>query len=79
MPTMTIRDLPVDVHQAIKARARAHGRSAEAEVRAILQDAARPAGTIRLGSALAAIGDKYGGIELELASRDETMRTAELP
>ena len=79
MPTMTIRDLPVEVHQAIKAHARAHGRSAEAEVRAILQDAARPAGTIRLGSALAAIGDKYGGIELELTSRDETMRTAELP
>lgn len=79
MPTMTIRDLPVDVHQAIKARARAHGRSAEAEVRAILQDATRPAGATRLGSALAAIGEKYGGIELELPNRDEPMRIAELP
>jgi len=51
----------------------------EPEIERFSQDAAWPAGTIRLGSALAAIGDKYGGIELEPASRDETMRTAELP
>lgn len=79
MPTMTIRDLPVEVHQAIKARARAHGRSAEAEVRAILQEAARPPGSVRLGSALAAIGDRYGGIDLELPDHEEPLRVAELP
>lgn len=79
MPTMTIRDLPVEVHQAIKSRAREHGHSAEAEVRAILREATRPAGALGLGSALAAIGAKYGGADIELMRRDTPMRIADLP
>ena len=36
MPTLTIRNLPEDVHQALRMRAAQHGRSVEAEVRALL-------------------------------------------
>lgn len=79
MPTMTIRNLPVEVHQAIRTRARAHGHSAEAEVRAILEEATRPGHGVGLGSALAALGAKYGVVTYEPASREEPMRIADLP
>lgn len=36
MATITVRDLPDAVRDALKARARAHGRSMEAEARAVL-------------------------------------------
>ena len=36
MATLTIRNLPDDVHQGLRARAEANGRSMEAEVRAVL-------------------------------------------
>lgn len=66
MPTLTIRDVPLDVHQALKVRARAHGRSTEAEVRAILHAAARPEGDVRVGDLLASIGKAIGGVELDI-------------
>jgi len=48
-------------------------------VRAILRDAMRPAGALGLGSALAAIGAKYGGVDIELMRCDSPMRIADLP
>ena len=39
MPAMTIRNIPEETHRAIKALAMAHGRSAEAEVRASFERA----------------------------------------
>ena len=39
MPAMTLRNIPADVHRALKARAARHGRSAEAELRMILAEA----------------------------------------
>jgi len=41
MKTVTIRNLPADVHQAIRLRAAHHQHSTEAEMRAILAAAAR--------------------------------------
>jgi len=41
---LTIRQLPDDVHQALKARAARAGRSVEAEVRQILTESCLPAG-----------------------------------
>jgi plasmid stability protein len=60
MPAVTIRNLPAETHRALKVRAAQHNRSAEAEMRAILEDAVRPAGRLRLGAALADIGRKAG-------------------
>lgn len=56
MPSLTIRNLSAETHRALKIRAAQHGRSTEAEVRDILEHAARPEGRVRLGSLLAEIG-----------------------
>ncbi len=55
MPALTIHDLPAETHQALKALAEKHGRSPEAEARSILEEAARPADRVKLGSLLAGI------------------------
>jgi plasmid stability protein len=39
MPQLLVRDVPIDVVEALKRRAAEHGRSAEAEHRKILEDA----------------------------------------
>ncbi|MCA1780516.1 MAG: Arc family DNA-binding protein [Xanthomonadaceae bacterium] len=56
MPTMTVRNLPDEVHRALRVRAAKHGRSMEAEVREILEASVAPEGRTRLGSLLAEIG-----------------------
>ena len=70
MAAVTIRNLPEATHRALKARADRHGRSTEAEIRDILENAVRPEQRIRLGSELAAIGREFGGVDLDL-DRDE--------
>jgi antitoxin FitA len=71
MPAVTIRNLPEVTHRALKARAKKHGRSTETEIRLIIETAVRPAGRVRLGSELAELGRKYGGIDLKI-ERDQT-------
>jgi len=56
MATLTVRNLPDDVHRALRVLATEHGRSLEAEVRDILTTAVSPAARIRMGDALAALG-----------------------
>jgi plasmid stability protein len=70
MAAIIIRNLSPETHRALQARAARHGRSTEAEVRAILDEAVRPPGRPRLGSALAAFGRQLGGIDLDI-SRDK--------
>ena len=60
MPSITIRNVPDDVHRALRVRAALHGRSAEAEIRDILAKAAKPEGRVKLGSLLASIGSEAG-------------------
>ena len=60
MAMLTVRNLPDDVHRALKVRAAQHGRSTEAEVREILESAVKPETRVRLGEALAALGRKIG-------------------
>jgi plasmid stability protein len=64
MSSVTVRNLPDATHRALKLRAAQHGRSTEAEIRFILEQAVAP--KMGLGSALAAIGHNLGGIELDL-------------
>lgn len=56
MAVLTVRNLPAEVHRALRIRAADHGRSTEAEVRAILEAAVKPQGRMKLGSLLADIG-----------------------
>jgi len=71
MGAVTIRNLPDATHRALKARAARHGRSTEAEIRDILESAIRPPQRLRLGSTLAQVGRRHGGVELAI-ERDQT-------
>lgn len=53
---LTVRNLPEEVHRALRVRAAHHGRSMEAEVREILEAVVSPAGRVKLGSLLADVG-----------------------
>jgi plasmid stability protein len=60
MAMLTVRNLPDDVHRALRVQAASHGHSTEAEVRAILARAVKPESRVRVGDALAALGRKIG-------------------
>lgn len=60
MTAVTIRNLSEETHRALKLRAARHGRSTEAEMRAILDAAARPEERVRLGSAMAERSRRIG-------------------
>lgn len=52
MAVVTIRNLSEEAHRALKVRAARHNRSAEAEMRAILEETVRPEGRLRIGTVL---------------------------
>ena len=62
---LTVRNVPDEVHRALRVRAAAHGHSAEAEVREILSAALVPSRRLLMGDALAALGR-----DLELTDDD---------
>lgn len=73
MPAITVRNVPDEVHRALRVRAATHGRSTEAEIREILEAAVKPDKRVRIGEALAAIGRKYGLEDQDLVfRRDKT-------
>jgi len=71
MPAINVRSLSEATHRALRIRAARHGRSTEAEVRAILDEAVRPITSVKLGSMLSAIGAKFGRTSLDF-DRDRT-------
>lgn len=66
MSAITVRNLSDETHRALKARAAAHRRSTEAEVRAILDAAVSAPDRPRLGTLLATIG-KESGADLDIS------------
>jgi plasmid stability protein len=60
MAVLTVRNLSDEAHRALRVRAAQHGRSTEAEVRDILETAARPPERIQLGSLIASIVREAG-------------------
>ena len=82
MATLTIRDLDDELRAQLRVRAARHGRSMEAEVRAILRDAlSGPPTPERLGSRVHQRFVAVGGAELELESpgRRDAPRAPQLP
>ena len=80
MGSLTVRNIPEAVHRAIRARAAMHGHSTEAEVRSILERAARPEGRVKLGSMLVSIARDAGGLsdaEAEAINRQRDKTPAE--
>jgi plasmid stability protein len=77
MATLTVRGFDDELHARLRVRAAQHGRSMEAEVRAILREqllASPPAAG--LGSRIHARFAALGGVELEPPSRSESPRAA---
>jgi plasmid stability protein len=71
MPAVTVRNLSVETHRRLKARAAKRGNSTEAEIRLILDEAVRPVKKeVGLGTALQELGRKYG--PLPEIKRDQT-------
>ena len=71
MAAITIRNLSQETYRALTARAASHGRSVEAEVLQILDDAVavRAGGS---GSRMVQIASEVGGFDLEV-ERDRTV------
>lgn len=71
MSVVTVRNLPEETHRALKQRAAEHGRSTEAEIREILEEAVRPKTRVKIGSELAAFGRRFVEDDLNV-TRDQT-------
>lgn len=74
MATLTVRNLPDEVHRALRVRAAQHGRSTEAEIRDILEQAAKPEGRLKLGSLLTSIAREAGGLTDAEAEQFDQLR-----
>ena len=71
MAMLTVRNLPDEVRRALRVRAALHGHSTEAEVRAILEEAVKPQGRMKLGSMLADMGRQVRLTDEELVLMNE--------
>jgi plasmid stability protein len=65
MPALTVHNISEEIHLALKARALQHGRSTEAEIRAILEAAVLHTDKLQIGTALKQLGHR-----LDLADDD---------
>jgi antitoxin FitA len=72
MASITVRNVPDEVHRALRVLAARHGRSAEAEIRDIRERAVKAAKRVRLGDALAALGRNVGLTDEDIAAIDQT-------
>ncbi|WP_338925192.1 plasmid stabilization protein [Mycetohabitans endofungorum] len=71
MAILTVRNVPDEVHRALRLRAAVHGRSTEAEVREILESAVKSEKRVRMGDALAALGRRVGLTNDDFALLDQ--------
>ena len=79
MATLVIRDLDDEVKARLRVQAAEHGRSMEAEARAILAAAVRGRRPPRrLGSHIRAQFADLGGVELDVPARSGPARAADL-
>ncbi|MGH9064551.1 MAG: FitA-like ribbon-helix-helix domain-containing protein [Acidimicrobiales bacterium] len=81
MTAISVRNLDDDVAARLKVQAARHGRSMEAEVRAILTEAVAVAEDERLNLAQV-IRQRFaaiGGVELQIPPRSDLPRAADLP
>jgi plasmid stability protein len=73
MAAVTIRNLPEEVHRALKVRAAQHERSTEAEMRAILEAAVRPVGRLQLGTALSEASRELGLTNADIEALESSL------
>jgi antitoxin FitA len=78
MAVVTIRNLPAATHRALQERAATHGRSTEAEIREILNEAVKSPKRLKIGSELASFGKRVGGLGLDVARDGNSAEPADL-
>jgi plasmid stability protein len=66
MAVLTVRSLADEVVFALKMRAKAHGRSTEAEVREILRQAVMPVKQVAFGAQIQELAAQYGVTDAEV-------------
>lgn len=74
MAAVTIRNLPDEVRRALKQRAARNKRSAEAEMRAILEAAVKPDTRVRIGSTLTEMSQAAGLSNADVEALEDTRR-----
>jgi hypothetical protein len=80
MATLTIRDFDEELKAKLRVRAAEHGRSMEAEVRAILASVlTKPTSGLGMGSRIRQRFSDIDDVSLELPARTEPVRAPELP
>jgi antitoxin FitA len=75
MATIVVRNLDEEVKRRLRMRAARHGRSMEAEVRAILEESVRK--QENFSEAIMETFGKFGGVELDIPPRPMETRTVE--
>jgi plasmid stability protein len=79
MPGLTVRRISEETHRALRMRATRHGRSTEAEVRFILEEAVKPASRLKIGSEIHRIAREVGGMDdLEVTRQRSRIQGANL-
>lgn len=76
---LTVRNLPEEVHRALRVRAAQHGHSMKAEVREILESTLSPKGRVKLGSLLAEMGRQAKLTDDEFAAFEQVRDKAPPP
>lgn len=81
MAAISVRDLNEDLAARLRVQAARHGRSMEAEVRAILTESLAGGEDDRpnLGQAIRERFAELGGVELDVPARQDMPRAADLP
>jgi plasmid stability protein len=74
MAVITVRNLPDDIHRALRLRAAQHGRSTEAEVRMILESAVKPPGRPKLGTLMVEHSQRAGVTQDDVAAFERALQ-----
>jgi len=76
MAMLTVRNIPDEVHRALRVRAALRGHSTAAEVREILESAVSPQGRVKLGPLLADMGRRAKLTDEEFAVFEQVRNKA---
>lgn len=69
MPNVIALKISEETHRALRQRAALNARSTEAEIREILDATVRPEKRLKIGSELAALGKRFGGLDIDTGKK----------
>ena len=69
MPNVIALKISEETHRALRQRAALNARSTEAEIREVLDATVRPEKRLKIGSELAALGKRFGGLDIDTGKK----------